>query len=267
MIAVAALLVQSATAPPPPAAPAPRAPSVKRTVDQTASACILSHDDGTTRTTVGTNGEVILLVRGRTWATDRRIEGRSIMQPSGRSVESLIETFNREAKDVTLITLKANAAVVTALEASTAVIVETMDGRRRNFALPGKTPSAMPLGACQNDLPNGFGASSQERAEIDGPDASATSARTNSAEWIAPEDYPADALIAHKQRTSIILWSIGVDGRVHDCFVVASSGASSLDRASCSAITAQGRYIPATDKNGVAVVSHAMRRVVWRIPG
>jgi TonB family protein len=84
--------------------------------------------------------------------------------------------------------------------------------------------------------------------------------------WISTNDYPADALRNGQSGASTILWTIGTDGVVSDCKVIASSGVDSLDRAGCRAIMARGHYSPALDKAGKPMISHQMRRVMWIVP-
>jgi TonB family protein len=84
--------------------------------------------------------------------------------------------------------------------------------------------------------------------------------------WVNTNDYPDDALRKGQSGVTTLLWTIGTDGRVADCKIIASSGVPSLDRASCSAITKRARYVPARDKSGQPVVSYGTRRIMWIVP-
>ena len=84
--------------------------------------------------------------------------------------------------------------------------------------------------------------------------------------WIWADDFPARPLAAGQSGVSEILWTIGVDGRVSDCRVVASDGGPDFDAAACHAITTRGRYRPARDAAGHAVQSYGFRRIIWNAP-
>ncbi len=82
---------------------------------------------------------------------------------------------------------------------------------------------------------------------------------------IGADDYPAAAIRADQEGTVQVRYDVGVDGRVSGCTVMASSGSSALDSASCQLITRRFRFRPAT-RGGVPVVSAMTRRVTWRLP-
>ena len=86
------------------------------------------------------------------------------------------------------------------------------------------------------------------------------------AAWITPNDYPPLSIRDDEQGVVRIRWTIGTDGRVHDCRATESSGYLRLDRAACAAITYRGRYRPARDAQGRAVATEKSRRVAWRLP-
>lgn len=82
---------------------------------------------------------------------------------------------------------------------------------------------------------------------------------------ISADDYPAAAIRADQQGTVRVQYVVGVDGRVTDCIVMASSGSAALDSATCSLIARRYRYRPAT-RGGTPVASSMTRRITWRLP-
>jgi TonB family protein len=82
---------------------------------------------------------------------------------------------------------------------------------------------------------------------------------------ISNQDYPAAAIRAGEQGIVEIRLTVGPNGRVSGCTVVASSGSSILDSTTCQLITRRFRYQPAT-RNGAPTLSDVTRRVIWRLP-
>lgn len=80
--------------------------------------------------------------------------------------------------------------------------------------------------------------------------------------WITAEDYPADAILREQEGTVRVGWRLGTDGRVASCRIIESSGVSSLDRASCEAITRSA----CADPKSVDIAQEFTRRVIWRLP-
>ncbi|MEG3178523.1 energy transducer TonB [Sphingomonas sp. RB3P16] len=137
------------------------------------------------------------------------------------------------------------------------------------FAMPGAAAGFAALTKCQDALMDKLGVFPYERRHYARDVAAAdsiASARGNPGEWITADDYPAAALAAKLQGDSVIFWTIGEDGAVHDCRTLYSSGSEILDQAACSAITRRGRYTPAIDKQGRPIAIHDSRHVVWQLP-
>ena len=81
-------------------------------------------------------------------------------------------------------------------------------------------------------------------------------------QWITAEDYPADAIFRDQEGTVRIGWRLGADGRVASCRIIESSGVSSLDNASCEAITRSA----CADPKSADIAQEFTRRVIWRLP-
>jgi len=79
-------------------------------------------------------------------------------------------------------------------------------------------------------------------------------------------DYPMEARIARAEGVVTVRYVIGVDGRVHDCIVVASSGRDDLDARTCRLLVTRFRAIPARDAAGNPRPETQERRVAWRDP-
>jgi TonB family protein len=81
-----------------------------------------------------------------------------------------------------------------------------------------------------------------------------------------PGDYPVAALRANQQGTVAFRLVVGPDGRVTDCVITASSGASALDQATCRIIRERAHYTPARDAAGRPVTGRDSGSITWRLP-
>lgn len=79
--------------------------------------------------------------------------------------------------------------------------------------------------------------------------------------WFPPSAYPVEAKRRGEQGTVSIELTIDPSGTPTVCRVIASSGSSSLDRASCELARANGRFIPAKDARGRPV------EAIYAVPG
>ncbi|HEX8364687.1 MAG TPA: energy transducer TonB [Allosphingosinicella sp.] len=84
----------------------------------------------------------------------------------------------------------------------------------------------------------------------------------------APEafDYPASALAARAQGTTVIRFVVGETGRVGVCSVARSSGNEDLDTASCLMAINHLLYFPAIGRNGRPETETRTQSINWRLP-
>jgi len=80
---------------------------------------------------------------------------------------------------------------------------------------------------------------------------------------IKDSDYPRAASSAKIGGTVVAHFDVGVDGRVSNCRVVASSGNADLDRTTCRLIEKRFRYEPARDASGRPMPDVAGWRQSW----
>ena len=85
--------------------------------------------------------------------------------------------------------------------------------------------------------------------------------------WATTDDYPAAALREEREGVARFRVTIGADGRVRNCEILASSGSSDLDRATCANVAKRARFKPATDETGATVSGSYTSAVKWEIPG
>ena len=87
------------------------------------------------------------------------------------------------------------------------------------------------------------------------------------AEWFGPDDYPPAAIRAEQEGAVRVALLVGIDGRVEACEILAGSGIKRLDRGTCRAAVRNGRFTPARDAQGTAIVSRIeLPRVRWALP-
>lgn len=84
--------------------------------------------------------------------------------------------------------------------------------------------------------------------------------------WITADDYPVEALRAKEGGNTGFELSIDEHGVVTGCQIVESSGAASLDNATCALVSQRAHFNPATDQDGRAVAGTYQSKVHWAMP-
>ncbi|MFZ1743700.1 MAG: TonB family protein, partial [Pontixanthobacter sp.] len=60
--------------------------------------------------------------------------------------------------------------------------------------------------------------------------------------------------------------SVGTNGKVQNCQIVASTGHSALDEATCDLVTKRARFEPARDSSGNKTTGDYSTSVKWQLP-
>ena len=89
---------------------------------------------------------------------------------------------------------------------------------------------------------------------------------TSPGTWVSAEDYPVGALRSELQGTTEFKVNVGAGGRVKACRIVASSGSSELDEATCRLVTRRAKFIAATNSRGATIAGTYSNRVRWALP-
>lgn len=84
--------------------------------------------------------------------------------------------------------------------------------------------------------------------------------------WASEEDYPARDQYEGHEGTARFSLSIGTDGRVNGCVIVASSGWAGLDAATCRLVTGRARFTPALDEDGHVAAGSYAGSIRWELP-
>jgi protein TonB len=82
----------------------------------------------------------------------------------------------------------------------------------------------------------------------------------------APADYPAEALRLHQEGKVEVTLQINEAGRATACTVTRSSGAPSLDEATCRLMIDRARWKPARDEYGHPAPDVVDTSVDWHLP-
>lgn len=88
----------------------------------------------------------------------------------------------------------------------------------------------------------------------------------NPGQFFGDDAYPPAAIRAQAQGRVVARLTVGIDGRVSDCQVTASSGNSDLDSTTCRIARSRVRYTPAKDEAGRPIASTATLPVRWVLP-
>ena len=130
-----------------------------------------------------------------------------------------------------------------------------------SFNLRGIGGAMKALEDCEKKLLIGWGMNPTAMAAIKTP-----ASIKNVMSLFTTNDYPREALGRREQGISAIRYIVGVDGRVRDCHVTASSGSSSLDAKTCEIHMNRARYEPARTATGETVPSVVFTRMRWELP-
>lgn len=269
-IVMALALLQSTVVP----ADAPLAPSGKWVVEYGQSECVLSRSYGTApaATIVGLKpaplgGSLeIAVIKPGVRALYRTGKATLTLLPSQRVIESTYDTYGLRKTGQTVSTVSTDEDVSADLENATSIKLDLGKDGVQFIAIPGVKKALAALETCQVDLLKGWMVDPAEREFYPGSPR-ATIAKSHPSEWISSADYPGEALQAEQEGSATALWKIAIDGRVKECRIVRSTGNAALDRATCAAFAKRARYTPALDKQGKPMEFHAMRHVIWRLPG
>ncbi len=84
--------------------------------------------------------------------------------------------------------------------------------------------------------------------------------------WVTNDDYPAAALRAEQQGTTVFRLDVDASGKVTNCTVTGSSGSAVLDNTACSLLKRRARFNPAEDASGNKIPAVFASRFRWELP-
>jgi hypothetical protein len=228
----------------------PLAPSGKWVVDYQEQRCALSRafgtgdDQATLMFQPGLNGPTMKIVLVTPGGPGGHSEGKGsiALQPSGETVETDFAAGDGKGK-VRVTTMKVDRAKLAALGAAKTVTITA--GQRAVTLAPTATSAALvAIDKCNDNLLAGWGVTPADRAPV-----------AVEPDLILTPDLFATVQSIAKDGTVIARVRVGVDGRGHDCAVVAKSGDPAMDRTVCEALSGRARYHPAKQADGTPVTS------------
>lgn len=250
------------------AAAAPLQPNGNWSVAYESSMCLASRKFGPAGdvtlmlrpSPLGDNLEVTFVMGG---SNDRRVvlggDATLVIEPGGRTFDASYEAWRSQSLGGRAIILYTDQELLGQLTDDGSLTFKAPKELELSVSTRHLTKLMPVISDCKKKVAQHWGV---DLAELDRMSVPAKPA-VDPSRWVSPNDYPTDVLRGRQSGASTLVWTIGTDGRVSDCKVVASSGVDSLDRAGCRAITARGRYTPALDKAGKPMISHSMRRIMW----
>lgn len=135
---------------------------------------------------------------------------------------------------------------------------------------PATTPARpAPRRAPPLTAPTSLKAPTSRPAAVEHPSVAPRSARSLSGPLVdlfLPGDYPALARLGRDQGDVTVRLSIGTDGRIARCAVLASNASRTLETATCAVLTSRARFVPATDSHSSAVSDAVVQHIAWRLP-
>lgn len=182
---------------------------------------------------------------------------------TGDSTKGTYKYWKRSGTNKNFLLFSIGDEAYHALLTSASMMVKFGQGPQFHFDLTGTDKAFAALAACKDNLLKSFGVDVAQQHRISTPAAAVGGSPMS---WYSSDDYPLDALRESLSGTAVVLYKVGVDGRVKDCQTISSSGLPSIDAVTCSVAVQRGRYKPALDKNGTAIETYDAVRINWQIP-
>ncbi len=145
---------------------------------------------------------------------------------------------------------------------ATAVRIESGERPLLTISVPNSSGGIAALKACNDDLLRTWGIDPAAQLSL----RSLPTRRPDSRPFIFDSDYPADAIRAGQQGTTVMRVAVGPDGRATDCVPVESAGSPSLDLQACRLTLERSRWSPAIDAEGRPTAASVVQRVRWNLP-
>jgi len=141
------------------------------------------------------------------------------------------------------------------------VAVEIPGEVQDNFLIPGFSGALGVLGKCVEDLGVDWGFSIEDQQRLAKP---AKAVRKLEGVF-SGNDYPPDAVQDNASGRARVRILVDTSGRATDCLILASSGHSSLDAATCRILRSRARFHPAEDVDGNRVRGAAVTSIEWHV--
>jgi TonB family protein len=88
----------------------------------------------------------------------------------------------------------------------------------------------------------------------------------NPGSWVTNDDYPAQAIREGQKGTTAFRLNVDETGAVTECVVTGSSGAPTLDDATCALLKVRAKFRPALDAQGKPIPATYFNRFRWELP-
>ena len=246
---------------------APLTPTSKWQVEYADTMCVLSRRYGESKSDVtlglrpypmGTGTEIILATQGDT-ATIRARKVTVALAPSGVPTEGTYTRYALTSSHAVLTRITLPAEAFAGLDAATAMTIRLNGAETFTFGLLNIKSAVQALTVCQTELLRRWGIDPAEREQV------VTPPRGDVAKWFGPDAYPSQAVRARQEGQAIAVLLVDQQGATRACAIAATSGARSLDHATCTVLQ-RARFSPGLDKDGKPTTAHLVVPVRWELP-
>lgn len=181
-------------------------------------------------------------------------------EPAGKEKQPF-ESRVAPAAKLRFLTTEIEQSTIDAIEQAKAVTLVFAGKETQGFSVTNLAKAREALRLCDRDLMKSWGFDLAAREKI------ATPAKfTGSpAQFFGPGSYPSSARAVGETGRVVTLFSVGTDGRAHDCKVVISAKSEALDKVTCQIISRNVRMTPAKDASGAAIGSQEWLAVRWSL--
>lgn len=214
------------------------------------------------------NDTSTMLLASAVWKKDlvrSETPAEIVIVPSGERVSATaypLSIANVKGNGLALYAI--NKSFAQSFPSAAGFTVEAKGKRLAQVAFGGADRAYKMFKECEDDLLKAWGLDPVAHAALlKRPEPAGTG---NIAQWFSDKDYPSEASNRGVSGESVVRIKVKLDGRVGECVIAVSSGDKSLDQASCAVILKRGRFVPAIDRDGKAVVADAVTSVRWMMP-
>lgn len=180
------------------------------------------------------------------------------LEPSGKTVQAMVwPVDDRTRHAVQIGSLGIEFPKIFALSSS--ISVKTAK-RQMSMSIPGADKAMAAIRECLDKKLTEWGIDAAAYDALQKPPA-----QIKGYDWIDPNSYPMDAIMAHWSGDVIARMTVDATGKVSDCKIVISGGMPSMDAVTCNSALKRGRFEPAIGTDGKPTAAFRIVDVSFRI--
>jgi TonB family protein len=248
------------------ARPAVLQPTGTWRVEYSQNMCVLAHQFGVGPAEVtfalrplplGEKDEVVMISRSTKVSPDVG-EATVTLQPGDATIDAHYESVTVKGDPSRVTTMYIQHDKMGDLARAAEISLKAGKNVDATIAPPNTKAALAALQTCQDDLLRSWGIDPSMQSKI------AVRAKSDLARSVTTDNYPARAFDFHEEGKATAVYVVGLNGKATGCRIVISSHSSSLDEATCLAVS-RARFTPAIGLDGRPMASTEATSINWRI--